>query len=60
MCCALREYVEPTCSINEIQTCDVMVPDTVAETVLRMGCIFIVLFNFILIIAELARRSQDR
>ena len=56
----MREYVKPSCTIDEIQTCEVMVPDTVAETVLRMGCIFIVLFNFILIIAELPRRSQDR
>ena len=56
----MMNFVTPTCKIDEIQSCNAMVSYTVGETILRMVCIFIVLFSFILIIAELARRSQDR
>ena len=56
----MRSYVKPTCELDEIQDCLVMVPYSIGQTLLKMICMFLILFSVILIIAELARRSQDR
>ena len=51
---------EPSCPVNQtLMSCDVMIPNIVSETVVRMICIFTILFNFILMLAELARKSHD-